>query len=401
MNGVEEAEERRAWRFGRHPSIPIAVLLVVLAGSCTSVGRTAPAAAALTLRPDARPGANGVPDHRSAGEGRPRDKLAGPVVFHWFAPGRGQRHSAWPPLEGRHLWNGSVGFWKSQDRAMAEAGFNMMLFDVVNGFEEEMRNHLRSLRDLRRDGVPVPRVALFITPESFPCFRCRKRFRNPVESARLDAIVLQWLQEAIDVVGLDGLATVDGETVLLGLWFLPGVDDAPDDLLDRLRDAVRRRLGLDLFITAHRDWRSQRPDEINYLFNGLEPMRRGSGRNADLLVGFWNVEMPNDDRFLPRAAGSTYTMAWESVLAEREEIDRVYVESWNEYVESSGMYPARPIGHTVWDRHPRELVLSCLWQPCHLTARNDYWGADPRLYLRISRRMTDRFLGRTPGPRPR
>ncbi|MFQ5742656.1 MAG: hypothetical protein ACE5HV_03590 [Acidobacteriota bacterium] len=321
-------------------------------------------------------------------------KLVGPVVFHWFTAMRGQIFSAWLPLEGREGWDGSVEFWNRQDREIVEAGFNFIFFDIADDYRPQMYNHLNSLRQLREAGEQVPLVAPFIAPEAFRCFSCRKDFTRASGFGELRQILDNWFTIAGSVVGPEGLARVEDGCLLVGLWAIPGAEKAPADILGRLADSLRGDPGVDVYWSTHVVWEPAGPDEVNFLFNGLEPMRMGSGRNADLLVGFWNVEKKRDSRFLPRANGTTYEMAWESVLDNRDLIDRIYVESWNEYAEGSGLYPAVPTGHTVFDTHPRRLGLWCLVVPCHRIVRNDYWGKDPRLYMKISRKMSDRFLGR-------
>jgi len=290
-----------------------------------------------------------------------------------------------------------VEFWRRQDRLVVDAGFNFIFFDVARGFPESMRNHLLALRAARAAGQEVPLVAPFFAPEAFECAPCRKDFAGVSGFGGLLEAMRSWFSMALSILGPEGLATVDGRRVLVGLWFLPGAETAPEGMLDEIGTILEAEFQVEPWWSTHRVWSGAGADEINFLFNGLSPMQAGSGRNADLLVGFWNVEQPDDRRFRARAAGTTYETAWRRLLARRDEFDRVYVESWNEYTESSGLYPAVPVGHTVWDLHRRVRDLRrCLTEYCHLTVRNDLWGTDPFLYVRISREMAGRFLARTP-----
>lgn len=327
-------------------------------------------------------------------------KLAGPVVFHWFEERRGQALSAWLPLEGRPAWDGSVEFWSRQDRLVVESGFNFIFFDVAWQFPDPMRNHLLALRAARDAGREVPLVAPFFAPEAFECAPCRRDFGGVSGFGGLLEAMRRWFSMALPILGPEGLATVDGRRVLVGLWFLPGAETAPASMLDEMGAILERELGVEPWWSTHQVWAGAGADEVNFLFNGLVGMQAGSRRNADLLVGFWNVGQAADDRFLARAAGATYETAWLELLERRDEFDRVYVESWNEYTESSGLYPAVPTGHTVWDDHRRVRDLRrCLTEYCHLTVHDDFWGTDPYLYTRISAEMTGRFFT-APSPPP-
>jgi hypothetical protein len=61
---------------------------------------------------------------------------------------------------------------------------------------------------------------------------------------------------------------------------------------------------------------------------------------TQLKAGYWdqNVRTGESGSFLPRAGGGHYRDAWTGVDAAR--VDRIYVESFNEYDEGSGIYAA-------------------------------------------------------------
>ena len=63
---------------------------------------------------------------------------------------------------------------------------------------------------------------------------------------------------------------------------------------------------------------------------------QGSIRSAQLKGGYWDQNIRNPGAFLPRAGGVNYSNAWQQV--NRTTTRRVYLESWNEYDEGSGLY---------------------------------------------------------------
>ncbi len=59
-------------------------------------------------------------------------------------------------------------------------------------------------------------------------------------------------------------------------------------------------------------------------------------RSVQLKGGYWDQNIRNPGSFLARAGGVPYSNAWSQV--DRTLIRRVYLESWNEYDEGTGMY---------------------------------------------------------------
>jgi PKD repeat protein len=64
--------------------------------------------------------------------------------------------------------------------------------------------------------------------------------------------------------------------------------------------------------------------------------------SAQLKGGYWDQNIRNPGSFLPRNGGRPYTNAWGLAINARANLRRVYLESWNEYDEGSGMYAANP-----------------------------------------------------------
>jgi hypothetical protein len=62
--------------------------------------------------------------------------------------------------------------------------------------------------------------------------------------------------------------------------------------------------------------------------------------SAQLKGGYWDQNIRNPGDFLPRNGGRPYTNAWNLATHTRATLLRVYLESWNEYDEGTGMYAA-------------------------------------------------------------
>lgn len=327
----------------------------------------------------------------------PEERWAGPVVFHWFGlpPSPGQFQAVWLPLEGRSAWNGSVAFWTKQERDIIDAGFNFIFFQVASGWEPEMQNHLQANKALLDQGQWAPKIAPEFASESWDCYYCPKDFRTEAGKNASYQVIRNFFNLYFDVLPRERLVTVSGR-VLIFLWYVPGCEDADPGIFSYLNGRLMQDFGFTAYWTTHTCWAGYQPDEVNYLFNGVEPFKLGSSRNADLMPGAWR---PDDSYppfvFLARNAGEPYRAAWDQVLASRDALDRVYVESWNEYTEGTGLFEAQPMTHTVGDGHPTTVDLSTCWDnPCHPIEYNDTWGSDPRLYIKISALSAARFLGR-------
>lgn len=324
-------------------------------------------------------------------------RWVGPVVFNWFGPKTtpGQWQSPWLPLEGRDAWDGSVAFWRKQERDMIDAGFNFIIFQIPHGWEWEMRNHLLANRALLAEGQWAPMIAPNFEAASWPCYECLKDFQTPWGKDAAYQIFKEWFDLYFSILDEDRLVRVLGK-VLLILWYVPGCESAPGDFLTYINDRLQADFGFTPYWSTHACWAPIGPDEVHYLFNGYDRFQYGSRRNVDLLVGAWP---PNAgygvSSFLARDGGRTFEAAWSDVLASEDLVDRVYVESWNEYSEGSGMFEARPESHWPGDGHLTTDDLDLCWDaPCHPLEYTDTWGPDPRLYIRINALHAAHFLNR-------
>ncbi|MBI2049114.1 MAG: hypothetical protein HYT29_01615 [Parcubacteria group bacterium] len=334
----------------------------------------------------------------------PTEKLIGPVVFHWFTANSGQWTSPWIPIEGRRAWDGGVDFWKSQERLMRQAGFNMELFQVSYHNDLQQKNHLLAISDNRRKMLSTPKIVPFFESASFLSYSEEKDLRTARGREDFYQVIKKWFEMYLEVfygaqssgrlLDASQLASIDRK-VLVAVWYVPLKDNyVPSDFFRYLSGELLLDFGFEAFWSVHPNWISGGPDEINYLFTGPEPVQR-SGRGADLLVGFWPPDRSYPSRrFLPRNNAESYKAGWDEIIAHKDSIDRVYVESWNEYAEGSGMYPAVPMSHFLKDGHLSSTPDARCWtEPCHQVQERDSWGDSPWLYIDITRQKIWELYG--------
>jgi len=315
--------------------------------------------------------------------------LIAPVVYHWS-----QVQNAYPTLEGGSVAGASERFWGRQIRLLERAGLTAQLFQVVAEAQTSQRNHLRALRTRRGEGGPLPPfVVPFYAAESFPEYETPK---DVLSAAGFDAFYqlirgffLMYAESFPAPAGGPGvldpelLATVDGR-VFIVLWWVPLTDyDLPADFFSRLSDRLEEEFGFRAYWSTHRAWLDGNPDDINYLFNGNEPIRYGHNPRypaVDLQVALWppNLDSYRIELYAPRNGGETYAAAWDGVVASHPRPVIVLIESYNEITEGSHMMPSWPVDHVPGDGHwtgpPDDPI--CLTQPCHPVEFVESWGSD-------------------------
>jgi hypothetical protein len=91
-------------------------------------------------------------------------------------------------------------------------------------------------------------------------------------------------------------------------------------------------------------------------------------------AGFWN---PTSNTFyLPRLGGGNYDAAWASAQAERATARHVWIDTWNETGEGSGIFAAQPVSYTAADTGPCGQFVN---------RHDESWGTDARHYIDVTR----------------
>ncbi len=346
--------------------------------------------------------------------------LIGPVVFHWFRAdpqqlgGIGQFMSPWLPFEGRRAWDGSVQFWKNQDADIARSGATFIFFEIPfqNEWGPEIDNHLQALKERKDAGLPLFKIAPYFAKETWNWQTVNLNTAEGIDEFYTE--MAKWFTRFFrSGLTADDLAHV-GDDALIGLWSVDGSTTGRTPLFNDLNTRLQRDFNLTGYWSTHKDWERYGPDEINKLFTPSADVAWDDPivpKNIKIAVAFWR---PNNSttysfgkEWIPRYGGDYYRANWERILAAQSlypYVRRVYLESWNEYEEGSGMYASQNVSHFPGDGHPNiRDVNYCIDNPCHPveylsngTPIIDWWG-EPSVYIDITAAMIQKLIESSSG----
>lgn len=295
------------------------------------------------------------------------DRIVSTTWFHWYAINGGQLSGPWQPLDGRENWTGLAPWWKTQIKQVMMANMDVLLVHLIPTAEERREPFFRALGELRAEGYDVPKVAPFLDPLitwfDLPKVDLATNAGKDAFAAQYIRWFTQYFNNNPDALAGDYLAKVD-DRLIFSTWHLFLNFDNPTDLsltdlMSRLRDAfpnqpefnediymITPALNNPTFNFTEERWPLFEINEYyrEVDFNGVQA--------AQLKAGYWDQNVRNPGSFLPRNGGSHYRDAWGQVGGS---LDRVYVESWNEYDEGTGIYagstgaPVRTNGNTNTD----------------------------------------------------
>jgi hypothetical protein len=277
-------------------------------------------------------------------------------VFHWFTANGGQLSGPWRPVEGRTNWTGTTSFWASQIKQMMAANIDVLYVHLIPSSEQQRINLLQALNQLRSQGWNVPKVAPFLDPmitwNQQPLVDVGTstgkdtfvgqyiRFFNQYYSVNPDANADDYLYR------INGRVVLDTWHVKFNLANLASLTRA--DVESRLQAAFVPghpvfTNGIRMVTTALNDPTLSFADEKVPQFEITDYYRLVQWQqvySAQLKGGYWDQNIRNPGSFLARNGGRPYTNAWGLATQVRAVLRRVYLESWNEYDEGSGMYAA-------------------------------------------------------------
>jgi hypothetical protein len=260
----------------------------------------------------------------------------------------------WRPLEGRSNWTGEPNFWKGQIKQMMMANIDMLYVHLIPSSEQQRINLFQALNQLRSEGYDVPKVAPFLDPmitwDQQPLVNVGTaagkdtfvnqyiRFFNQYYSANPDAYADDYLARIANRVVLDTWHVKFNLTNLSSL--------TRQDVTNRLVAAFGPSHpvfsnGIYMVTTALNDPTLSFADEKVPQFEISEYYRLHSHLGTvavQLKGGYWDQNIRNPGSILKRDGGSHFTNAWNRI--NRTTVRRVYIESWNEYDEGSGIYAA-------------------------------------------------------------
>lgn len=281
--------------------------------------------------------------------------FVGTTVFHWFTSTQGNVMGPWKPLGGRASWTGKADFWKRQIREMMMANVDAIYLHCINAYEVQRVEFFKAYAQLRAEGWDVPKIAPFLDP--FYLWR-----HEPIDVATENGqkefvshyirFFQQYFAQNHDEQASSYLLTIDGKLVLSTWWVANLLENV--NCLERqhvlqllkkeLSDEIPQlHYGIYMMSTALIDPDLKFSDERMVMFSGYAYGIHSVYNSIDVWhvqPGYWDQNIRKPGYLLPRDGGKPYLRAWDAIVANMPHVNRVYVESWNEYDEGSGIYAA-------------------------------------------------------------
>jgi hypothetical protein len=291
---------------------------------------------------------------RGAGFSR-MQPFVGTTVFLWFTPSTGNLRGPWPPINSRRSWTGTADFWAGQLKQMMMANIDAIYVHCVDQYIEQRVEFFKAYAELRRNGWDVPKLAPFLDPynlwENAPIDVSTPKGKDAFVEP-LIRFFAQYFEANDDHEADSYLLRIDGRVVLTTWWvahILRNVEalsrlDVEARLVAALGSTARVfRNGVHAITTALIDPDLVFSDERMVVFSGYAYAIHSVHNGIDtwhVQPGYWDQNIRKPGYLLPRDGGKNYRRAWEIAVANAPQ--RVYVESWNEYDEGSGIYAANP-----------------------------------------------------------
>ncbi|MFK7973123.1 MAG: hypothetical protein AB8F95_22320 [Bacteroidia bacterium] len=276
--------------------------------------------------------------------------LVSTTFFHWYASTGGQLTGPWRPIEGRPNWTGLPPWWKSQIKQVMAANIDILYVHLIPSTEIRRILLFQALSEMRAEGYDVPKVAPFLDPlitwDGRPKPDLATTAGKDSVAAQYVRFYTQYFAQNTDTHASDYLAYVDNKPVL-DTWHVFELSNvgslSEQDLSSRLGAAFgvkdsRFNNGVHMVTTGINNPVYSFADERVAQFEITQYYHATTHqgiKSVQLKPGYWdqNVRTPGD--FLPRDGGIHYAAAWDQVDAT---VNRIYVESWNEYDEGTGIY---------------------------------------------------------------
>ena len=278
------------------------------------------------------------------------------TLFCWYGSGEWQFNGPWIPLNGRDSWDGSVEFWKRMIKEAMAANIDVFYVELIPVMEQSRATFFQALMLLRSEGWNVPKVCPFLDTEitysvlGYDADCSTEKGKDELIGHYI-RFYKQYYAANTDQYADDYIYTQDGHPVL-DIWHIQNkilnyYDLKRSDVTNRLKAAF----GADHLIfnnsikminnaySAHFEF----CDEQIYQFEMQEYKidKDWNGINSSLLKpGYWDQNIRDPGYILKRDGGSHYKTSWNEVNADAT-IDRVHIESFNEFDEGSGIYAAR------------------------------------------------------------
>lgn len=322
-------------------------------------------------------------------------RIVSTSFFHWFAANGGQRSGPWQPVEGRPNWAGTPAWWQTQIKQVMSANIDVINVHLIPTTEERRITLFQGLKAMLDAGYDIPDVAPFLDPlitwDGQPKLDLATAAGKKAVADQYIRFYQQYFQHVDHPDAAAHVATVDGRPVLTTWHFMVNMTNigsmTRDDLAVPLRDAFAARspifgqqpwmitTALNQPVVSFSDERVA-TFEINAYYHEVT---HNGVTAVQVKPGYWDQNVRTPGSFLPRAGGTHYAQAWDRVHAG---VHRVYVESWNEYDEGTGIYAGA--------------VTPPYIAPGSQNPNTDTWSAsgDPFEYIHTTARGAARFNDR-------
>jgi hypothetical protein len=298
------------------------------------------------------------------------DHIVSTIVFHWFNETGHQLTGAWLPVEGRENWTGEPEWWKSQIKQIMASNIDIIYIHLYRHYEQERINLFTALAELRSQGYDVPKVAPFLDPRVIWKWEGYKiDLATTAGKDELANEYIRWFEQYYSVnkdpYADDYIAQIDGR-VALNVWWahfdMVNINQLTrNDLESRLATAFGSShpvFNNGIYMTCTYTSNHTDPsiyftfaDELISQFGTYyyyDQVSKNGRKTVSVKPGYWDENGRDPGFCLSRDGGVHYENALKDVFKDqvyawRADNERLFVETWNEYNESSGIYAADPL----------------------------------------------------------
>jgi len=324
----------------------------------------------------------------------PADHVVGSWMFTWFTGDPGWACSSpWAPPETFALWDGSPGWARKQMLDQMDAGIDVIGLQM--DWKDEttarayrwvnVRHAIEAALQLLEDGMRPPRIFPLVDTAIMASFFEEDNARtldlgNPSDLDFFYGYMQAFYAAMRDVMGVP-FAPVAGAEMggkpFVGLWHSVTIDGESNAVVAALKDRFLADFGVEPHFVAHpNDWSAiSEIDEITLMFGPPQHFFAGGrdvngGETINIEAGFWNPA--SNTFYLPRQGGVNFLAAWGQAQARRADVEHLYIDSWNETGEGSGIFEAQPVSYTAADTGPCGTFVNL---------HEDSWGDGARFYI--------------------
>lgn len=305
-----------------------------------------------------------------------------------------QTDGPWTPMEGPKQQAGTTQRWKGQIKQMMAANIDVICI-IADPKDERQILLLQALNELRAKGYDVPKVAPFFDPLFLPGEQGGRKYDLATQMDKDELVsrslwfLNQYFSTNTDPFSQSYLARIDDRIALnTGPIFLDALNDralSRKDIEEHLMATYGQKhpyLQNGIYLIAKsvdkpNSFADERdmPFDVNAYY--IEKHYK-SIIAAQIKPGYWDRNVSTLGGFLARDGGKNYRKAWASVES-NPNLNRVYIESWNNYDEGSEICASK--SSELFNRIDSENPIQDLWSDSH----------DPYEYIKTTASGARRF----------